>query len=108
MNKTENILVLVRAIPEKSRKYGHIVCVAGINENKEWRRLYPFKFSYGKDSIGFKKKDFINVDLKAPENDKRKESRKVVKYNKVKSLDDKHVLEKILPLVSSIEKLKAG
>ena len=102
----ENILVLVRAIPEKSRKYEHLVCVAGINKKGEWRRLYPFKFSYGKNLIDFKKKDIINAELKSSEKDKRKESRKVINYKKKETLDDKHILEKILPLISSIEKLK--
>ena len=73
---TEQILVLVRAIPEKSNKYGYRVCVAGINDDSEWRRLYPFKFEYGKKLIDFTKKDQIEVKITEPDNDKRSESRK--------------------------------
>jgi hypothetical protein len=106
MSNKERIIVLVRAIPEESKKYGHKVCVAGINEAGEWRRLYPFKFIYGQNLIDFRKKDIIEVNLKEPDNDKRKESRKVESHKKVDSLDDKQVLDKIIPLMSSVEKLK--
>ena len=66
----EKVLVLVRAIPEKSRKHGYISCVAGINENGELRRLYPFKFH----EIKFRKKQWIQADTIANDSDKRKES----------------------------------
>src|SRR3989344_1109578 len=101
----ENVLVLVRAIPEKSRKYGHNVCVAGINDDGSWRRLYPFQFEYGK-KLNFRKRDIIEVTIEEPDNDKRKESRKVTGYKTIKSLDEKEVLKRILPCVASVEKLK--
>jgi len=107
MTVKEKILVFVRATPEESTKYGHKVCVAGITEKGEWRRLYPFKFVYGEKLIGFKKKDIIEVELGEPDNDKRKESRKVLGYKNLNSpLDDADAIKKILPLVSSIEKLE--
>lgn len=102
----ENILVLVRATPEKSSNHGHLVCVAGINENREWRRLYPIEFSYGEKSINFSKIDMIGVTLAMPDNDKRKESRKVIKHINLNSkLSNDDVREWISPLVTSIEKL---
>ena len=106
MNSKERILVLVRAIPEQSKKYGHKVCVAGINDAGEWRRLYPFKFIYGQNLIDFRKKDIIEVDLKEADNDRRRESRKVVSHKKEGSVEDRQVLDKVVPLLSSIEKLK--
>lgn len=103
----ERILVLVRAIPEKSERYGYLICVAGINERNEWRRLYPFKFSYGEGLVDFGKKDLIDVVLAYPDNDKRKESRKVITHENLKSkLNDEEVLQRIKPLVSSIEVLE--
>lgn len=103
----ERILVLVRAIPEKSERYGYLICVAGINERNEWRRLYPFKFSYGERLVDFGKKDLINVILADPDNDKRRESRKVTTHENLNSqLNDEEVLQRIVPMVSSIEKLK--
>jgi len=71
----ENILVLVRATLELSKGHGHLVCVAGINEDNQWRRLYPFKFSYKEKLIDFRKKDNIEVFLTDPDNDKRKEKK---------------------------------
>ena len=103
----ERILVLVRAIPEKSEKYGYLICVAGINERNEWRRLYPFEFSYGERLVDFGKKDLIDVNLADPDNDKRRESRKVTAHKNLNSqLNDEEVLQRIIPMVSSIEKLK--
>lgn len=103
----EKVLVLVRAIPEKSERYGYLICVAGINERNEWRRLYPFKFSYGEKLVDFGKKDLINVTLADPDNDKRGESRKVTTHENLNSpLNDEEVLHRIIPMVSSIEKLK--
>lgn len=106
MSTREKILVLVRATPEESAKYGHKVCVAGINESNEWRRLYPFKFEYGKKPIDFGKRDLIEVELTPPDNDKRKESRKVANHKNLHApLDTPEILRSILPLVSSIERL---
>lgn len=102
----ENILVLVRATPEQSKGHGHLVCVAGINEDNQWRRLYPFEFSYGEKLIDFRKKDTIEVNLTDPDNDKRRESRRVINHKKLKSpLIDEDIHNRIQPLVSSIEKL---
>lgn len=102
----EKILILVRAIPEESRKHGHNVCVAGINEKGEWRRLYPFQFVYGKKDIDFRKKDIIEAELTSPSNDKRAESRKVNSHkNTHNPLDDREVIKIINPLVSSIKEL---
>lgn len=82
------------------------MCVAGINENNQWRRLYPFKFSYGEKLVDFKKRDLIEVTLTQPDNDKRRESRKVTSHKNLNSsLNDDEVHERILPLVASIEKL---
>jgi len=107
--ETEKILVLVRATPEESRKHDHLVCVAGINEMNQWRRLYPFRFSYGEGLIDFRKRDLIEVTLANPDNDKRRESRKVTHHRNLNSrLTDEEVRERISPLVSSIEKLSEG
>lgn len=104
--ETEKVLVLVRATPEENRKHDQLVCVAGINENDQWRRLYPFRFSHREGLIDFRKKDTIEVTLANPDNDKRRESRKVTHHQNLNSpLRNDVVRERILPLVSSIEKL---
>ena len=40
----ERVIVLAKTYPELSSKHGPIVCVAGVNEYGEWRRLYPIPF----------------------------------------------------------------
>ncbi|WP_135612741.1 hypothetical protein [Methanococcoides sp. AM1] len=105
-NVTEQVLVLVRATPEKSVKYGYTVCVAGINQDNELRRLYPFKFNYGDGLVNFKKKDIIEANITKADNDKRRESRKALSHtNLCTPLNDDGVLERITPLISSIEEL---
>lgn len=37
----ERLLVLAKAAPEASKKYEELICVAGITEKGEWRRIYP-------------------------------------------------------------------
>ncbi len=75
----EKILVLCRAIPEESRSYFNTVCVAGITDKGEWRRLYPIPVKpFVKDAgIPFHKRDWIEADVSKPNNDKRFESRKI-------------------------------
>jgi len=68
-------------VPEESRKYFHTVCVAGITDYGELRRLYPvpFKPLLAEGGIPFHKRDWIQATVHPPEDrrDKRKESRKV-------------------------------
>lgn len=105
--ETEKIVVLVRATPEESKKHGYLVCVAGINEKGEFRRVYPFEFSYGEKLIDFKKKDRIEVVLTEPDNDKRRESRKQIRYKNLHSpIEDEELRDLLRSKVSSIEKLK--
>jgi len=40
----EKILITVKTYPTFSTKYQELVCTAGVNENGEWRRLYPIPF----------------------------------------------------------------
>jgi len=73
----ENILILVKAAPNWSTKYKEYeICTAGINENDEWRRLYPFP-----EDIMLKKDiklwDRIEVETAVPSADPRPESRKI-------------------------------
>jgi len=76
----ERLLVLAKAAPEKSRKYEELVCVAGITEKGEWRRIYPIPWDvFLKGSVSrFSKKMWIEYELVSDEpSDHRPESRKV-------------------------------
>lgn len=73
----ESILVLVKATPNwstTSKRY--TICTAGINENGEWRRLYPVFWKTIKNNK-IKSWDLINVETKKPTRDTRPESRKI-------------------------------
>lgn len=73
----EKILVLVKAAPTWSRSLRQYqVCTAGVNEDGEWRRLYPFPetIMHGKDIRTW---DFIEVETEDPTHDPRQESRKI-------------------------------
>lgn len=104
----EEIAVLVRATPEKSRRNGevHAVGVTGINKAGELLRLYPLRFRYGEGLVDFRKNDLLEVTVTKPEHDIRWESRKVLDYvNLERPVKDREIKELILPLVTSLERL---
>jgi hypothetical protein len=74
------VLVLVKATPQPSRKYGDTVCVAGVDmeaASPKWMRLYPVPFRYLDGEQQFKKYDVIRVRTRAAGADHRPESRKI-------------------------------
>jgi len=72
------VIIITKAYPEPSSKYGDVACTAGITDEGEWIRLYPIDMRHfiGKQKIS--KFDKIEVEVKK-DNDKlsRKESHKV-------------------------------
>jgi hypothetical protein len=104
----EEIAVLVRATPEKSKKDGdgHAVGVIGINKNGELLRLYPLGLRYGEGLVDFRKNDLLEVTVTRPDHDIRWESRKVLSHkNLEKQVKEREIKELVLPLVTSIERL---
>jgi len=76
----ERLLVLAKAIPEISAKYEHLVCVAGLTDKGEWRRIYPipWKIFWKNNDQYFKKKMWIEYELQDNKpSDHRPESRKI-------------------------------
>jgi hypothetical protein len=76
----ETVLILCRATPADSKKYGDTVCVAGITQGGEFRRIYPVPFRQFErgGGIPFRKKEWIDVRLLPAEaRDKRIESRRI-------------------------------
>jgi hypothetical protein len=85
----ERILVIAKTYPEISTKYGSLVCTVGLNENLEWRRIYPIPakifFDEQYSHLRFKKWDIIEVELTdARPKDPRIESYKVVNWENIK------------------------
>jgi len=108
----DTILILCRAVPEESKKYFHTVCVAGVTDKGEFRRIYPvpFKRFQQRAGIPFRKKEWIEATVLPPDRgDKRVESRKL-DFATVKVLrraDDNEVRDMVAkclsPSVKSIE-----
>jgi len=109
----ERVLVLCRAIPEESTKYGTVVCCAGLTDSGEFRRLYPVPFHPFRrgGGIPFHKKQWITASLQPPEaRDKRAESRKIDMKSIVAGVkvDDDEVRGRIQPVLSkSIGEIKS-
>ncbi|HOV82963.1 MAG TPA: hypothetical protein PLQ01_09860 [Methanothrix sp.] len=85
----EKIVVLAKTYPEKSKKYGALVCTAGINEQGDFRRLYPVPWNqfFKGNPAKFSKWDIIAVDTTTDGlRDHREESRKVVHPHMIRSL----------------------
>ncbi|MGD2250216.1 MAG: hypothetical protein PVF58_17585 [Candidatus Methanofastidiosia archaeon] len=83
----KKVLITVKAYPEKSKKYGTVVCTAGLTEGGEWIRLYPLPFSSFIGN-GISRYDWIEILCKrsTKEKLKRKESYKV-KSGSIKVID---------------------
>ena len=61
----EKLIVLGKACPIISKKYEHLVCVAGITDKGEWRRIYPVPWEvfWKGNTTRFKKKAWIEYEL---------------------------------------------
>jgi len=106
----ERMLVLAKAAPIVSSKYEHLICVAGITENGEWRRIYPIPFKLFLTGHGFKKKSWIEYELENPEpSNHRPESRKIIPES-VKQLEEEDygkIHELLQSRVTSLEELQS-
>ena len=88
MWEKKEILILVKAYPERSIKYGSAICMAGLTEDQEWIRIYPIDYNYFIKKLKFKKFTWIEAEVqKAREKLMRKESYKV-KRETIKKVSD--------------------
>ena len=85
----KQIYLLVKAYPEKSKKYGASICTAGLTTEGDWVRVYPIDLGYYFINKGMLKKwNLIEADVKeASEKLKRKESHKINEHS-IKLIDD--------------------
>ncbi len=101
------MLVLAKAYPVVSSKYQELVCVAGITESGELRRIYPVPWETFWRQKGFKKKAWIEYESLGPKTeDSRKESIKIDPKTIVNAGEATYaeVLGLISPHVSTVEK----
>ncbi len=73
----EQVVILVKAEPQPSQKFGETVCSAGLTANAEWRRLFPIRYRALPPEKRFKRWDWVKYSAKRPTNDHRSESRHV-------------------------------
>jgi hypothetical protein len=78
MKKSDECLILIKALPHRSSNYFETVCCAGIGRDGNWRRQYPVPFRILTDNQVFRRWDWIAYDFVEPRFDKRVESQKVV------------------------------
>lgn len=68
------VVILVKALPQPSKRYGETVCCAGVSADREWKRLYPVRFRHLSGERSFKRWDWVKFTSEAPRRDTRSES----------------------------------
>lgn len=86
MTETERCLLLCTSYPTYSEKHGPTVCMAGMTEEGEFRRLYPMPFDVFAEKEDMRKRQWIEYEIRE-EGDYRKESYKIVPES-VKTLEE--------------------
>lgn len=82
----ERLILLAMAYPEISQKYGYTVCMAGITEFGDFKRVYPVPYDLFSKS-GFRKRGVIEYEIRDGKEDYRKESQKIIPSS-IKILND--------------------
>lgn len=77
--QSDSTYIIVKAAPRASTKFGETVCIAGINHDGSWVRLYPVSFKDLSDAQKFKRWDRVSYRWRRPTgiSDLRDESRRV-------------------------------
>lgn len=68
------VVILVKALPQPSKRYGETVCCAGVTADRKWKRLFPVRFRHLRGSSSFKRWDWVRFKYRLPTNDARHES----------------------------------
>ena len=71
------VIVIIKAAPQISKRSGETVCCAGIDPYGNWLRLYPVSFRYLNNKRKFGRWDRIKFKWRKPKDDARTESRRV-------------------------------
>ena len=74
MAETKRILVTVKTYPHPSQKHRELVCVAGVQEDGSFIRLYPVPFRYLEKGEQFAKYQWIELQVARNSKDHRPES----------------------------------
>ena len=74
---TEKVLILTKTYPNPSTKYQETVCVAGIAEDGEMKRIYPVPFRRLQGDQHFSRWQWVTANFSTPRNDHRPDSWRV-------------------------------
>lgn len=77
MISQSRVTILVKASPRPSKKHNETVCCAGIDQNGEWKRLFPIRFRQLSGEKAFSRWDIVKCRYQKPTTDTRKESCRV-------------------------------
>lgn len=69
--------VIIKAAPTVGQKHGETVCVAAIDYEGNWHRLYPVPFRDLEESQKFKRWQVVEFDWRRPDDDDRAESKRI-------------------------------
>jgi hypothetical protein len=75
------IFVTVKTYPTLSISYDELVCIAGINEEGKWIRLYPIPFRKLSYDKRFSKYQWIEINVERNSKDFRPESYRPIDLN---------------------------
>jgi hypothetical protein len=78
-HQSDQAYIIVKAAPRSSQKFGETVCIAGIDIDGRWVRLYPVSFRYLGEPQKFRRWDLVKYRWRRPTaaSDIRDESRRV-------------------------------
>jgi len=68
------VIILIKAVPRPSKKYGETVCCAGVTRDGVWKRLYPVRFRQLTEFSQFRRWDLVSFRFRRPTEDLRQES----------------------------------
>ena len=66
--------MLVKALPQPSKRYGETVCCAGVTADRQWKRLYPVRYRHLAGESAFRRWDWVSFEYGRPKSDPRAES----------------------------------
>ncbi len=68
------VTILVKALPQPSKRYGETVCCAGVTPDGLWKRLYPIRYRHLAGESAFSRWDIVRFRYRLPKQDRRPES----------------------------------
>ncbi|CAJ0878526.1 hypothetical protein AMST5_02977 [freshwater sediment metagenome] len=72
--RRSRVVILVKALPQPSKKYGETVCCAGVTAERQWKRLFPVRFRHLKGESSFSRWHWVSFNYGPPKSDTREES----------------------------------